>query len=208
MLCLIRPPNGITERAREVLALLCNPNPGTQCVLSLSLARAHTHTRLPTLPSSISLSMFLPQFACVHTDTGLAPVFDWLSVSGVGRELQAAARRLGDLRSDFKLYLGMDRSIYLRGVAAIMHGLTVSVAGKLTRYCREKLLPFSAFVPPPPPPLVGRMSLIRIFGREFSGKFYSRDARASVESFDDIEESLLRDIRGIVTLSRFFSFLP
>lgn len=127
----------------------------TVCSLSLSSvsrARACTHTRAFQPPcSSISLSMFLPQFACIHTDTGLAPVFDWLSVSGVGRGLQAAARRLGDLRSDFKLYLGMDRSIYLRGVAAIMHGLTVSVAGKLTRYCREKLLPFSAFVPPRSP---------------------------------------------------------
>ena len=104
-------------------------------------AYIYIHARFQP-PSSISLSMFLPQFACIHTDTGLTPVFDWLSVSGVGRGLQAAARRLGDLRSDFKLYLGMDRSIYLRGVAAIMHGLTVSVAGKLTRYCREKLLPF------------------------------------------------------------------
>lgn len=133
VLCLIRPPNGITERAREVLALLCNPTRYTAC------SRAHTRLSTP-YPCPCS-----PQFACIHTDTtgsGIRLAFGlrcWWRAAG--------GRRLGDLRSDFKLYLGMDRSIYLRGVAAIMHGLTVSVAGKLTRCwweaCRYLLSPLS-----------------------------------------------------------------
>lgn len=71
-----------------------------------------------------------PQFACIHTDTGGYSIgfrLPWSVLVGEG-----CGRRLGDLRSDFKLYLGMDRSIYLGGVSAIMHGLTVSVAAKLT----------------------------------------------------------------------------
>lgn len=71
-----------------------------------------------------------PQFACIHTDTGGYSIgfrLPWSVLVGEG-----CGRRLGDLRSDFKLYLGMDRSIYLGGVSAIMHGLTVSVATKLT----------------------------------------------------------------------------
>lgn len=58
---------------------------------------------------------------------------------------EGCGRRLGDLRSDFKLYLGMDRSIYLGGVSAIMHGLTVSVAAKLT-LLRRAAVHFSLFL--------------------------------------------------------------
>lgn len=94
-----------------------------------------THgTQLPTdhplrhhLPPSPHVP---PQFACIHTDTGGYSIgfrLPWSVLVGEG-----CGRRLGDLRSDFKLYLGMDRSIYLGGVSAIMHGLTVSVATKLT----------------------------------------------------------------------------
>lgn len=94
-----------------------------------------THgTQLPTdhplrhhLPPSPHVP---PQFACIHTDTGGYSIgfrLPWSVLVGEG-----CGRRLGDLRSDFKLYLGMDRSIYLGGVSAIMHGLTVSVAAKLT----------------------------------------------------------------------------
>lgn len=64
---------------------------------------------------------------------------------------EGCGRRLGDLRSDFKLYLGMDRSIYLGGVSAIMHGLTVSVAAKLTPLRRAAMhfsLSLSLFMSP------------------------------------------------------------
>lgn len=121
MLSLIRPPNGITERAREVLALLCNP----------TLYTRHTASNRPPPPAPPpSLPHVPPQFACIHTDTGGYSIgfrLPWSVLVGEG-----CGRRLGDLRSDFKLYLGMDRSIYLGGVSAIMHGLTVSVAAKLT----------------------------------------------------------------------------
>lgn len=90
-----------------------------------------------------------PQFACIHTDTGGYSIgfrLPWSVLVGEG-----CGRRLGDLRSDFKLYLGMDRSIYLGGVSAIMHGLTVSVAAKLTPLRRAAMhfsLSLSLFMSP------------------------------------------------------------
>lgn len=117
MLSLIRPPNGITERAREVLALLCNPTLYTR------------HSFQPTTPSGTTSPTFHPNsLVSTRIPGGIR-----LAFASLGRcWSEGCGRRLGDLRSDFKLYLGMDRSIYLGGVSAIMHGLTVSVAAKLT----------------------------------------------------------------------------
>lgn len=117
MLSLIRPPNGITERAREVLALLCNPTLYTR------------HSFQPTTPSGTTSPTFHPNsLVSTRIPGGIR-----LAFASLGRcWSEGCGRRLGDLRSDFKLYLGMDRSIYLGGVSAIMHGLTVSVATKLT----------------------------------------------------------------------------
>lgn len=123
MLSLIRPPNGITERAREVLALLCNP----------TLYTRHTASNRPPPPApppSLPPPTFHPNsLVSTRIPGGYSIGFrlPWSVLVGEG-----CGRRLGDLRSDFKLYLGMDRSIYLGGVSAIMHGLTVSVAAKLT----------------------------------------------------------------------------
>lgn len=117
MLSLIRPSNGITERAREVLALLCNPTLYTR------------HSFQPTTPSGTTSPTFHPNsLVSTRIPGGIR-----LAFASLGRcWSEGCGRRLGDLRSDFKLYLGMDRSIYLGGVSAIMHGLTVSVAAKLT----------------------------------------------------------------------------
>lgn len=122
MLSLIRPPNGITERAREVLALLCNP----------TLYTRHTASNRPPPPApppSLPPTFHPNSLVSTRIPGGYSIGFrlPWSVLVGEG-----CGRRLGDLRSDFKLYLGMDRSIYLGGVSAIMHGLTVSVAAKLT----------------------------------------------------------------------------
>lgn len=117
------PLTGLQERAREVLALLCN-SVGTHCA------------RLCTEPRRVQpLSVYE---AVVRVHIYAASVFDWLSVPRCWWRA-AGSRRLGDLRSDFKLYLGTDRSIYLGGVPAIMHGLAVSVAGKINPLCRGKV---------------------------------------------------------------------
>lgn len=127
MLSLIRPPNGITERAREVLALLCNPTLYTR------------HSFQPTTPSGTTSPTFHPNsLVSTRIPGGIR-----LAFASLGRcWSEGCGRRLGDLRSDFKLYLGMDRSIYLGGVSAIMHGLTVSVAAKLTPLRRAAVPPF------------------------------------------------------------------
>lgn len=117
MLSLIRPPNGITERAREVW----------RCY-AIQPCTHGTASNRPPPPAPPSPTFHPNSLVSTRIPGGIRLAFaslGWCWSEGCGR-------RLGDLRSDFKLYLGMDRSIYLGGVPAIMHGLTVSVAAKLT----------------------------------------------------------------------------
>lgn len=133
MLCLIRSPNGITGRAREVLALLCNPV-GTQRAARI---RARSVAVFACNPYSSS-----PRpCPCGRTRAPPGPVFDWLSASGGGRGLRGrpcAALGTQDLISNYTP--GRAGRFISEESPAIMRGLAVSVAAKLT----PSLLPLFA----------------------------------------------------------------